>query len=103
MPNIVWNKGYSNAEAERGKFVVIDPTTITGYPTGGRGRYAVIVTSINTTTSDGFTIPSYDTLIYGYTSNNLISSETYQISGNTIAQINKFWSDSNLISAVRVV
>lgn len=102
MANIIWSQGYSPAEAERGKFVAIDSSTITGYPTGGRGKYAVIVSSITTNTVDGFFIPSYDTVIYGYTAANKVSSETFQVSGYTVGQIYKYYdTNNNLISAVQ--
>lgn len=97
-----WGTGYSPAEAERGKFVSIDSSTITNYPSSGRGRYALITTSVDNTVP-GFNIPSYDTIIYGYTSSNLVSSETYQVSGTTVSQIFKYYSGSNLISAVRTI
>ena len=104
MVEIVWNQAYSPAEAERGKFVAIDSSTITNYPTSGRGKYADIVTSITTTTVDGFSIPTYDTVIYGYTGANKVSSETFQISGNTVAQIYKYYdTNNNLISAVQAM
>lgn len=104
MADIVWEKGYSPAEAERGKFVAIDSSTISNYPVNGRGRYAVIVTSVTTNTVDGFSIPTYDTVIYGYTDANKVSSETFQINGNIVAQIYKYYDASNnLISAVQSI
>lgn len=42
-----FTKGYPTAEAERGKFVVIDPSTITDLPSGSRGRYALLVYNVN--------------------------------------------------------
>lgn len=104
MADIVWNQGYSPAEAERGKFVAIDSSTITDYPSGGRGKYAIIVTSITTNTVDGFSVPTYDTVIYGYTAANKVSSETFQINGAPVAQIYKYYDASNnLISAVQTI
>lgn len=97
-----WNTGYSPAEAERGKFVLIDSSTITNYPSSGRGRYAVITTSIDNTVP-GFNIPSYDAVVYGYTSSNLVSSETYKSGGVTVSQILKYYTGTNLTSAIRVV
>lgn len=50
---------YSNAEAERGKFVVVDSnqlTTLYNYPSGSRGRYAILTKDV-----DPITFP--DTLI----------------------------------------
>ena len=44
--NINLNESYPTAEAERGKFAVIDSSTITDYPSGGRGRYAVLTYSV---------------------------------------------------------
>lgn len=46
MADIIWNQGYSPAEAERGKFVALDSTTITNYPTGGRGKYAMLTYNV---------------------------------------------------------
>lgn len=40
MATVKWDKGYPVAEAERGKFVPIDTSTINDYPSGGRGKYA---------------------------------------------------------------
>lgn len=42
-----FSRGYSPAEAERGKFVVLDPTTITGLPSSSNGRYALLVYHVN--------------------------------------------------------
>lgn len=40
----VLSAGYNPHEAENGKFVVLDPTTITDYPTlSGSGKYAMLV------------------------------------------------------------
>lgn len=43
--NVLWNQTYPIAEAERGKFVPIDPADLStlGYPATGRGRYAELV------------------------------------------------------------
>ena len=42
------DKAYVPAEAERGKFVKLNMSTETGYPSaGGRGRYAVLTYSVN--------------------------------------------------------
>jgi len=37
-----FSQTYAPAEAERGKFVPIDSSTITGYASAGRGKYAVL-------------------------------------------------------------
>jgi hypothetical protein len=43
--------GYAPAEAERGKFVVIDSSTLTGLPSSSRGRYALLTYDINATSA----------------------------------------------------
>lgn len=49
--NVIFSEGYAPAEAERGKFTVIDPTTITNLPSSSRGRYAVLTYNIGSDTS----------------------------------------------------
>lgn len=46
---------YPTAEAERGKFAVIDSSTITDYPSGGRGRYAVLTYSVGSEVGASYT------------------------------------------------
>ena len=48
-----FSQGYPTAEAERGKFVVLDPSTITGLPSGSRGKYAVLTYNVNGSGSNG--------------------------------------------------
>lgn len=50
MSNVNFQLPYSDAEAERGKFVVVDDTKLSSlfnYPTTGRGKYAVLVKDID--------------------------------------------------------
>lgn len=105
MANLNWSKGYSPAEAERGKFVAIDNNTITNYPSGGRGKFATIVAPIQTQTPEGFLIPTYDTVVYGYTSTNKISSEMYFVNDILVAHINKFYdgTGTNMLSATKII
>lgn len=51
MTDIIWTQSYSPAEAERGKFVPIDSTTITDYPSAGRGKYALLTYSVTSSGS----------------------------------------------------
>ena len=54
MNDILIGNAYTPAEAERGKFAVIDPTKLTslGYPVSGTyGRYAILTYSVGTDTS----------------------------------------------------
>jgi len=62
--NVLWNEGYSPAQASRGSWVVLDPVDLTtaGYPTSaGSGKYAELVYlvgggSITVSTSGSSTI-----------------------------------------------
>lgn len=51
MATVDFSLPYVPRGAEDGKFVVINPTTITGYPSGGMGRTAVLTYNIGTDTS----------------------------------------------------
>jgi hypothetical protein len=52
MSDILMGNAYTPAEAERGKFAVIDPTTLSALGlTGSYGRYAVLTYSIGGDTS----------------------------------------------------
>jgi hypothetical protein len=52
--NVDFSQGYAPAQGERGKFVVIDSSTITDLPSSSQGRYAVLTYNIgNATTSPG--------------------------------------------------
>jgi hypothetical protein len=42
-----FSQSYPTAEAERGKFVRLDSSTITGLPSASRGRYAVLTYPVN--------------------------------------------------------
>jgi hypothetical protein len=42
MADVIWDQAYPIAEAERSKFVPIDTSTLTNYPSSGRGKHAVI-------------------------------------------------------------
>jgi len=42
MANVIWDKAYPIAEAERSKFVEIDKDSIPDYPEEGRGKWAVL-------------------------------------------------------------
>jgi len=53
--SVQFNESYPSAEAERGKFVPIDISTLSGYPSGGRGKYAVLVYNVGTATGSGGT------------------------------------------------
>ena len=51
MSDILMGQAYTPAEAERGKFAVIDPTTLSALGlTGSYGRYAVLTYSIGSET-----------------------------------------------------
>ena len=43
----VWNETYSPAEGERGKFVALDMSTISSYPSSGNGKYALLTYGVN--------------------------------------------------------
>lgn len=47
MSNPIWNSSYVPYAAENGKFVVLNPSTFTGYPSSGLGKYAVLTYPIN--------------------------------------------------------
>ena len=49
MSEINIGQGYTPAEAERGKFAVVNPSTLSamGYPSAGYGKYAVLTYSMN--------------------------------------------------------
>jgi len=64
MSNVIWDKGYAIAEAERSKFVEVDRSTLTDYPSSGRGKWAVLTYNVG---QSGGTIeePSYVRLVDG--------------------------------------
>lgn len=51
MSTVLFDQGYAPAEAERGKFAVIDPSTMTGLSSASRGRYAMLTYSVGTDAS----------------------------------------------------
>ena len=53
MSEINIGQGYTPAEAERGKFAVVNPSTLSamGYPSAGYGKYAVLTYSMNPNTT----------------------------------------------------
>ena len=46
--NPVWGETYSISEAERGRFVPLDMSTTTQYPTSGRGKFALLTYDVGT-------------------------------------------------------
>jgi hypothetical protein len=46
MAEVKWDQAYPIAEAERSKFIPIDTSTITDYPSAGRGKHAVLTYNI---------------------------------------------------------
>ncbi len=53
MSEVIMGQAYTPAEAERGKFVVVNPSTLSamGYPSGGYGKYAMLTYNIGTNTT----------------------------------------------------
>lgn len=53
MSEVVMSQAYTPAEAERGKFAVVDPSTLSAMGlTGSYGRYAVLTYNIGTNSSN---------------------------------------------------
>lgn len=44
--NVFFDQGYSSAQAERGKFAVLDMSTLSNYPSAGDGRYAILTYNV---------------------------------------------------------
>ena len=44
----MFSSGYATAEAERGKFVALDMSTVSDYPSSGNGRFALLTYNVNT-------------------------------------------------------
>jgi len=68
MAEVLWDKAYPVSEAERAKFVEIDRTTLTDYPSSGRGKWAVVTYNVGSeSTSPGASAsnPSYVRLVDG--------------------------------------
>lgn len=64
--NIDFNSGFSPAQAERGKFAVLDMSTLSpAYPSAGQGRYAVLTYQVGTVTANasGTPVPTNNTII----------------------------------------
>lgn len=85
---------YSNAEAERGKFVVVDQDyleTTYDYPSGGRGRYAVLTKSIDPIEIGSIGTDSGSTDAFG----RLRVSEPYSLFGSklTIGKNPEYWDE----------
>jgi hypothetical protein len=82
--NVDFSQGYAPAQGERGKFVVIDPSTLTGLPSASQGRYALLTYSVGSlTTAPG---ASASNPLYISTSNPdtlYMVSSTYNITART--------------------
>ena len=51
--NPLWGQEYAIAEGERGKFVPLDMSTISSYPSSGRGKFALLVYDVGTASVSG--------------------------------------------------
>jgi len=51
--NPIWNLEHSVSEAERGKFIPLDMSTTTAYPSSGRGKFAILVYDVGTASLSG--------------------------------------------------
>lgn len=76
--SVDFSQGYAPAQAERGRFVVIDPTTLTNLPSASQGRYAVLTYNIGTSTGSPGTSATTPIYTVAVNPNTLyVASSTY--------------------------
>ncbi len=51
MSNVLWNVQYAPSQAEDGKFVAVDNTTLLNYPATGWGKFALLTYAVNNISS----------------------------------------------------
>lgn len=86
MSEVIMSQAYTPAEAERGKFTVVDPSTLSAMGlTGSYGRYAVLTYNIGSgTTAPG--VSSSNPLFVVQSGTNSVSVSTMSFS-NTLTAI----------------
>jgi hypothetical protein len=86
--NVNWLESYAPAEAERGKFIPIDTTSLNttlGYPLTGRGKFALLTCDIGTTTSPGASSANPMYVVQSGTNAVLVSTLSFSNSLSTIS------------------
>jgi hypothetical protein len=96
-PSPIIADSYAPAEAERGKYVVLDMSTITDYPSSGRGKYAMLTYNVSPVTlsiSGGLNIGGITSPV---TVTNVASAALYTT--QTLPTSNYIWSGTYNTSA----
>lgn len=99
--NVNFASTYPPAQAERGKFVVIDSSTITGLPSASQGRYALLTYNVGSdSTSPGAsaTYPMYVSLNYPntlYMASGTYYNQAYTFTPSVPLQKLEFYNNTN--------